>query len=147
MGRGLSIQQKQILEYLKARHAEGIEVVPLPWMLIDLYGVKGEKGWDKQHVLLHIHPSKGNEKYKTKMISMCNSLKALRMRNLVWKSCGYVGIEKVKSSWTGVYEYKRKAEGYCLANTPGMEPDRLYGWGDKFDVWAKEHSEIADSYK
>jgi hypothetical protein len=53
MGRGLSDQQRRVLEYLQGKHDEGNEVVPEEWIMHEVIGLKATKDIFSQRSIDH----------------------------------------------------------------------------------------------
>lgn len=151
MGRGLSEQQKQILDYLKERHNEGREVVLFHWILIDVCGVIGSKNYSHIGEGFHIDTSlKYNEDYRIKSISLSNSLSALQKRGLIWYRSASARTpedipENDDNEWYRMFAYNF---GYCLAGTIFSERtirDTAHHWANIKDgrpALSSKHSKM-----
>jgi len=110
----LSAEQTKILAYLADRHAEGMEVVPVHWLLIDLYGVSGHKGFDNgSHRIQQQNPSA--------KASLFRSLRRLRKRGMIIERMGVVLRKEHSEGFPTRFNDPievRSCMGYALAEEP-----------------------------
>jgi hypothetical protein len=85
VGKGLSPEQKRIIDYLGEKIVGDVHVVPAHWILIDLYGLDGEK--DDPYISHHLTR---DDRYPAARASFYRSILRLMDRGIAGRKVGRV---------------------------------------------------------
>jgi hypothetical protein len=108
----MSAEQRAIIGYLRKRHAEGMEVIPSHWLMIDLYGVSGVKRFTSgQH---NVYEQNASVK-----ASLFRTLRRLREKGMIVERVGVTNTYYQEPGYPTEYSEggtkTDRALGYALA--------------------------------